>query len=148
MNGQYLGAGNPYLQGQIDSTNSDIQDRTNAAFGAAGRTGSGANQYVLAKALSQNENNLRYNDYNSERGRMSQAAALAPSLDASRYSGLAAYLQAAQAAVGIPQQAAAGYAGGIGSLVGGYNTQTTSSSPSLGAILAQAAASAAKAYGG
>jgi hypothetical protein len=135
--GTYLDAGNPYLQGQIDQTNNDITDKVNSAFGSAGRTGSGANTYSLGKSLSENENNLRYTDYNNERARMSTAAGQAPSLNAAQYNGLGAYLTAAQSAVGIPQQAAGTYASGLAGLLGNYNTSTQTSSPSLGAILAQ-----------
>jgi hypothetical protein len=148
LNGKYLGSGNPYLQGQIDQTDNNVTDRVNSAFGRAGRTGSGANSYTLGKALSENENNLRYADYSQERARQEQAVGMAPSLNASQYTGLGAYLQAGQSAVGLPQQAASSYAGGISGLLGGYNTGTQTSTPSLGAILAQIGANAAKAGAG
>lgn len=138
LDGKYLDAGNPYLQGQINSTNNDITDKINATFGAAGRTGSGGNTYSLGKALAQNENNLRYTDYTNERSRMSTAAGQAPSLAAGQYSGLAAYLQAAAAATGLPQEAAGNYASGLGSLLGQYSTKTGTSTPSLLSGLGQA----------
>ena len=135
LGGRFLDAGNPYLAAQIAATNESVGNGVNARFGAAGRTGSGANTYALGKALSQNETGLRYADYGAERDRMASAAALAPTLDGAKYNGLGAYLTAAQAAVGIPQQAAGAYAGGVGSLVGGYNTSTGTSSIGLGQLL-------------
>lgn len=148
LGGKYLDQGNPYLEAQIAATNGGVRDRVSAQFSAAGRTGSGANQYALGKALSENETGLRYTDYSNERSRMGASAGLAPSLAAGQYSGLAAYLQASQAAAGLPLDTASQYASGVGGLVGQYGTQTGKTSPGLGLILAQAAASAAKAYGG
>ncbi|MFE8106911.1 hypothetical protein [Sphingomonas melonis] len=139
LNGGFLGAGNPYLQGQIDQTNAGVSAKVNGAFSSAGRTGSGANVNALGRALAANETGLRYTDYSNERQAMAQAAALAPSLDAARFSGLGAYLQAANGAVGIPLSAAGQYAGGLGSLLGQYNTQTGTTSQGLGSILGSVA---------
>ncbi|MDP1026280.1 hypothetical protein Q5H91_03575 [Sphingomonas sp. KR1UV-12] len=131
LGGKFLDEGNPYLQAQIDATNSGVRDRVAAQFSAAGRTGSGANQYALGKALSENETGLRYTDYSNERARMGQAASLAPSLDAAKYQGLGAYLQLANGAIGLPQQSAQAYAGGLGSLLGQYQTRTGTYTPSV-----------------
>lgn len=139
LGGHYLDGGNPYLSGMVNTTSNDVQSRINSTFGAAGRTGSDANQYALTKGLADSENGLRYGAYNDERSRMGQAAGMAPGLDASRFSGLGAYLTAAQGAVDIPQHAASAYAGGLGSLVGGYNTGTQTTSQGLGSILGQVA---------
>jgi hypothetical protein len=139
LNGGFLGAGNPYLQGQIDQTAADVTGRIQSQFSAAGRTGSGANVNALGRGLASAENALRYADYGAERQAMAQAASLAPSLDAARSNGLGAYLQAATVAAGLPLSTAQSYAGGIANLMGRYGTQTTSSSPGLGAILAQIA---------
>ena len=135
LNGKYLDAGNPYLAAQIAATNSDVTNGVQSAFGAAGRTGSGANQYALTKGLANNETALRYADYGSERDRMGQAAALEPTLDASRYNGLGAYLTAANAAIGIPTGVASGYGSSLGSLLGQYNTQTQKTSQGVGTVL-------------
>lgn len=130
LNGDFLGS-NPYLGKALADSSNDITDRVSAVFGKAGRTGSGANAYALGKGISSAQNSLLASEYDAERGRQSQAAALAPSLDASKYTGLGAYLTAAQGAVGIPQSTASGYAGGIGGLLGGYNTTTQASNPGL-----------------
>jgi hypothetical protein len=148
LGGKYLDQGNPHLEAQIGATNNSIRDRVGAQFSAAGRTGSGANQYALGRALAENETGLRFTDYNNERGRMSAASSLAPSLDSGRNAALASYLQAAEAAAGLQMSAAQRYAGGIGSLVGGYNTTTSTQTPSLGMMLAQAAGNVASAWAG
>lgn len=148
LNGKYLAAGNPYLQGQIDNTNADVQGRVQSQFSAAGRTGSGANVNALGRALAANETGLRYTDYSNERQAMGQAAGLASGLNSAQYAGIPAYLQVAQTAAGLPLSTAQQYSGGLGSLLGGYTTQTGTSSPSLGMILAQMAGNAASAYKG
>lgn len=135
LSGKYLDEGNPYLQGQIDTTNADVRARVAAAFTGAGRTGSGANVNALGRALAANETNLRYTDYANERSRMDAAAGRAPALEAAQYQGLGAYLQALSAATGLPLDAARAYSGGIGSLVGGYNTTTTTANQGLGSLL-------------
>jgi len=147
LGGKYLDAGNPWLQSQINQTNAGVTARVQQQFSQAGRTGSGANQTALGRALAGNESALRFAAYGDERNRMGQAAALAPSLEAGRNNALGAYLQAAEAAVGLPMSAAQRYAGGIGSLMGGYNTTTSTQTPSLGMLLAQAAGNAASAWG-
>lgn len=139
LSGKFLGTGNPYLQAQIDSTNADVTGRVQSQFSSAGRTGSGANTNALGRALALNESNLRYADYGNERQAIVKAAELAPALDAARFNGLGAYLQAANGAVGIPLSAAGQYAGGLGSLLGQYNTQTGTTSQGLGSILGSVA---------
>lgn len=127
LGGKYLDAGNPYLNGIISTSNNAIQDRVNGAFSAAGRTGSGANQYALAKALGENENALRYGDYNSQLSRMDSAAQGAGNLNSQQ---LASLLGLSTTAAGLPLSQANQYAQGIGSLgIGG--TTTGSSTPSL-----------------
>lgn len=134
-------SGNPYLQKQIDATDNSVANRVNTTFSQAGRTGSGANTYALGSALANNETNLRYSDYTGELANMNAAAANASNLGAA---GLNDYLGAGNGAVTIPTSAASGYAGSLGSLFGQYSTQTgtTTSTPSLGDILAKAAQTA------
>jgi hypothetical protein len=141
LSGKYLGEGNPYLSGIANDTENDVRDRVAAQFSMAGRTGGGANQLALTKGLATTRNNLYGAQYDAERTRMAQAAALAPTLAQGQYTGLGAYLTAAQAATGIPQQAAGAYAGGLGSLFGGYGTQTGTQSQGLGSILGSVAGS-------
>lgn len=148
LGGKYLSQGNPYLDGIVDQTRSNTMDSVQSAFGKAGRTGSGANQMVLGKALADAEQGLRYGAYNDERGRMAQAAGLLPGLEASQYAGLSPLLAAMGASTGMPMDAARGYAGGIGNLVGGYTTTTQTSQKPWWETLMNVGSSAASAYAG
>jgi len=147
LGGRYLGAANADLERMIADTSAGVRQQVQDQFSSAGRTGSGANQAALARALASTNAGLRFNQMEAERQRMGQAAALAPSLEAARYAGQDQYLQLAQAAAGLPMSAAQGYAGSLGSLLGGYNTQTSVQKQSLGSLLAQAAGTAASVYG-
>ena len=135
LGGKYLDAGNPYLQGMIDSTNSDVANQVNALFSRAGQTGSSRQIGELGKQLSNAENTLRYNDYNTERSNMNTAAGLAPGLAAGEAVSITPALAAAEAGASIPLGAASQYAGGLGSLLSPYGTQTTTQSQGLGSIL-------------
>lgn len=148
LSGNYLGESNPYLRAIADETAGFTTNRINSAFGAAGRSTSPANQEALTRGLASARNNLFATEYSNERNRMGQAAALAPTLNSNQYTGLGAYLSAAQGATGIPLDAARAYSGGLGSLFSPFNTTTGTSSPSLGAIIAQIGSNAAKAYAG
>lgn len=136
LSGKFLN-GSPYLEGIIGDTAGDVTDRVQSAFGKAGRTGSGANAGVLTKELASAENGLRYNNYNAERQAQMQALGLVPSVESAQYAGIAPTLAAMQAAAGIPLDAANSYAGGVGGLLGQYNTQETVKTPSLGEQFSQ-----------
>lgn len=132
--------GNPYIDGIIDTTNKGVTDNVNSQFSSAGRYGSGMHAGILATKLSEADNALRYQNFSAERGYQNQAAA-----------GL---LQGTGVAAAIPQAAAGTYADQVKALLGGYNTSTgsgtstTTSKPSILALLAQAAGNAAGAYAG
>ena len=145
LNGKYLGQGNPYLSGMIDQTDRSVSDRVNSTFGAAGRTGGTQHTQVLGQSLADAENGLRYSDYANERNAMMQALGQAPGLDAAKYAGIAPTLALGQTAAGLPMQAAGQYAGGIGSLLGQYNTQTQTQKPSPFSSLMQGIGTAAQA---
>jgi hypothetical protein len=103
MNGAYLG-NNPYLQGMIDSTNKDVTNNVNSQFTLAGRYGSGAHTGVLTDQLASAENALRYQDYGSERDRMTAAAQGSVEADAARAQAQTAAAQQALAAQTIAAQ--------------------------------------------
>lgn len=128
-------ASNPQLDAMIALTGDNVANRVNSTFGAAGRTGSGAQTYALGKALADSETGYRYNDYTTQVGLREAAANRAGALDAARYSGIAPYLAVAQGAVGIPQQTAGAYAQGLGALLGNYNTTTGTQNMGLGGLL-------------
>jgi hypothetical protein len=64
--GDFLG-GSPGLQGAIDRALDPVQDRIQSQFARAGRMGSGANQEVLTRGLSDAASNIAYQDYSRER---------------------------------------------------------------------------------
>ena len=101
--GEYLGGGNPYLEGILDRTSTDTSERIRSEMAGLGRTGSGAHQGILAENLADASNRLRYQDYNQQVQNQMAAAgqvfgmgdtaaqralgysALAPGMDAMRY---------------------------------------------------------------
>lgn len=147
LNGKYLDAGNPYLQGQIDQTNAGVRNGLSAQLGTRGLTGGSAFGDIITRNLAENENNLRYKDYDQERQRMGQAAAGAGGISAGQYLPLTAIqdiLQAQQA----PLQAAAGQASSVGGLLGQYTNGTQKQGTNIGMLIAQLAGNAASAYAG
>jgi hypothetical protein len=66
-NGSLLGgSGNQYLDPIIAKANQDAMQKVNGMYAGAGRIGGGANAMDLARAMSETENNLRYNDYSQQ----------------------------------------------------------------------------------
>ena len=126
--------GNPFLQSVIDRTNADITTGVDSRFSAAGRYGSGNHAGILAKSLADNENQLRYQNYATERGYQDAAAGKT--------------LGAVGVSSALPQQAAGTYADQIAALLRQYTTgtqsgtSTTKSTPSLLSVLAQGASAA------
>ena len=64
--GDFLG-GSPGLQGAIDRALDPVQERISSQFARAGRLGSGANQEVLTKGLTDAAADISYRDYSRER---------------------------------------------------------------------------------
>jgi len=145
LSGKYLN-NNPYLDGIVQQAGNDARNQTSAALGTRGLTGGSAFADIISRNVANSTNTLRYNDYNTQMGRMDQAAAQAPGLSAAQYLPLSAISDIASAQQ-MPIQAAAGAGAGIGGLLGQYTNQTQKSSPSLGSIIAQIAGNAAQAYG-
>lgn len=94
---------NPYLNEAINIANRPVQDQflqnvlpgISSQFSAAGRYGSGAQQAVtkqatdqLLRQMSDNATGMSYQNFNNERARQLQAAALAPSLAEADYADL------------------------------------------------------------
>jgi hypothetical protein len=124
LSGQYLGQDNPYLNQMIGQTDQNVGNQVNAQFSAAGRTGGGANQYMLTKGLADAENGLRYQNYSNERQAQTQAAAQLPAYQAARFAGISPLLSAYQTAGQLPYYGANAESG-IGSLFGGFSNSTT-----------------------
>jgi hypothetical protein len=146
LGGKYLGANNPYTSAMLDATNRGVSDSVNSTFGRAGRTGGDQHVAVLGRSLADAGNQLRYTDYANERQAMQQTAGQVPGLESAQYSGIPSYLAAAQTAGQIPWQGTQNYANSTGGLVGGYTTQTQTSTPSFLDSATQIAKAAGSAY--
>lgn len=123
LNGKYLNS-NPNLQGIIDNTNSDVANATNAAIGVRGGAGGSAQAQIMARELAKNETNLRYQDYNTERGYQDKGVADAAQLSGANATNIQSLLQYLTTQAGLPTAQAQSYAQAIAGLMGQYNTQT------------------------
>ncbi len=72
--GEHLKNGNPYLDDVIKSSADDIRLAVDKSFGGVGRLNSGAHQIALSDSIGDMSSRLRFADYESERGRMDDAA--------------------------------------------------------------------------
>lgn len=104
LGGQYLN-GNPYLDAVLNKTRQNVTNQVNSQYSLGGRYGSGAHVGNLTSELSNAENAARMADYNSQMGRMDQAAQTAGQLSGQQSSNNAAnynnLLASAQADSGI-----------------------------------------------
>jgi hypothetical protein len=146
LGGKYL-TGNPQLQSIIDQTANDVQGRVGGAFGANGSFGGTKYMTALGKGLGEAENTLRYNDYNTQMGRMDQAAGQAPSLAAADYLGITPLLSAAQAGTELPFAASNNLAQQLAALLGNSTTTTQKSSGNVLGSLLGAVGTGLGAYG-
>lgn len=78
VNGDYLNAGNPYVQGVIDDVKANVMPSVNGTFSSAGLDGSTLHQGMLAKALTQGMAQPLFANYQNERGMQQNAAAALP----------------------------------------------------------------------
>lgn len=142
MSGKYLTQNNPYFDDMLSNALGKSTNATQAALGLRGLTGGSDYAGIIADRNSQTATNLAYNDYARERGSMDAAAGRAGSIAAADYlpvGGLLSTLQASQ----TPLNAAQGYAGSLGGLLGGY--QSGSQKPGTGQVLGDMAQTAAMA---
>lgn len=146
LGGKYLD-NNPYIDDIVAKNANTTRNETAGALGTRGLTGGSAFGDIISRNVNDGSNTLRFNNYNTERGRMDTAAGMSPALAAAGELPIAELLQIAQAQQ-MPLQAAAGAGSAIGGLLGQYTNSEQKSSPSLGAIIAQMAANGAKAYAG
>lgn len=72
--GAYLGGANPYLDGVIGRAQNEAATKVAQQFSSSGRYGSGRFAGATADAVAGIGTNLRYQDYEAERGRQAQAA--------------------------------------------------------------------------
>lgn len=144
LGGKYLDAGNPYLEGVINTTNNSVADRVNALFSRSGQTGSSRQIGELGSRLAEAENNLRYTDYNNERDRMASAVSQALGLNSATNENVQTKAGLGATTAGLPMNDALALAQALGGLWGG--STTTKTSGGLGQALLQAAGAAAGAY--
>lgn len=146
LSGQYL-HGSPELDAIVSQTNDSTRNGLAASLGTRGLTGGSAFGDIISRGLAQNETGLRFNNYNSERDRMGQAAGMAPALSSAGYLPLS-IIQSIAESQQMPVQTAAGAGSAVGGLLGQYGTTTQKSSPSIGQLIAQLAGNAASAWAG
>lgn len=80
LGGDYLSAGNPYIQQVTDAVNASVMPGINATFGKAGMTGSTIHQNQLASGIANATAPYLFDQYNIERGYQNQAAGMLPSM--------------------------------------------------------------------
>ena len=68
LGGDYLAAGNPYLQAMMQQTVTALRPTIDSQFEAAGRYGSGAYANALDSSLTNAAANLAFQQYSQERG--------------------------------------------------------------------------------
>ena len=136
LSGKYL-TSNPYLQSVIDASNADVRNGTEASLGTRGLVGGSSMADIVSRNLANNEDQLRYTDYNNQVGRMDTAASQAPALAAAGYLPLGAAESIAQAQA-LPVQTATGAGAGIGGLLGQYTNIKQTTTPSLMDSIGQA----------
>lgn len=123
LGGKYLN-NNPYIDQMASLARQNVAGDINSMFSRAGRAGSDSHYQDLAKGLGEAELGLRYQNYGNERNAQTQAAGLMPGLNASQYAGVMPYLAAQQTAAGLPFTGIQNL-GMLGSLAGGYGTQSS-----------------------
>jgi hypothetical protein len=144
LGGKYLDS-NPYIDDIADRAGNDARNQTAGALGTRGLTGGSAFGDIISRNVARAGTDLRFANYNSERGRMDSASGRAPGLAAASQLPIATLLEIAQAQQ-MPVQTAAGAGSAIGGLLGQYTNTEQKSSPSLGSIIAQLAGNAAGAW--
>lgn len=130
--------GNPYLNAIIGQRNQDVANGVNDQFSEAGRYGSGQHAAILAREMGNLDQQLRYQDYGTERGYQQDAIGQAGNL----MQGSQGLLNNAAELPWIGVQAANG---AVRQASQGYGTQTTTQKGSFIDALLKAGSNAAQA---
>lgn len=137
---------NPELEPMIALSRQNTSNQIGANLAKLGLGPAGTTyQDRMADAMSKNELGLRYGAWSDLQQRKAQAAGMAPGIAAGDAVSVAPALALAEAQQ-APVRAAAGYASGLGGLLGPYTK--TKNKGSLGQAIMQAANNAAAAYAG
>lgn len=130
LGGKYLDvANNPYLKDIATRVSGIAGANQNATFGGRGRSSGGLAAYYGGKAVADSANELYGSQYEAERGRMTTAASLAPTLDSARYLGPQALISAGQNISARPYDINQQY-GGILANIGRLGQQGTTTGSS------------------
>lgn len=85
LNGDFLGQGNPFMQGIIDKTQGEVQGRMAGGAFNSGSFGNAGVGQATAQGLADSSNQLRFQNYNQERDRQMQGLGMAPGIAAAQY---------------------------------------------------------------
>lgn len=135
---QMRGGPNPYVDQMVDITNDNVRNQMQARMATRGQTGGSAYNDLITRALAQNETGLRYQDYDRNEARRTQAAGMAPGLLAGSYLPLDMAMRAGESGAMLPLQASLANSAGVGGLLGQYQNvkgKTTQSGGLLESIL-------------
>ena len=102
IGGNFLQGGNPFFNAAVQEAMNPVESRVNSIFSRSGRLGSGANQEILTRDLTNAALGVRMDDYNRERQAQLSGLTLAPTFDATDYADIAQL-----AAIGSQQEAKA-----------------------------------------
>ncbi len=103
--GDYLGQ-NPYLEGLSDSVLSSVMPQVSSQFGgASGRFGSPAMAEALGRGVSRGMAPYLFQEYGAERGRMQDAARMAPGMAQADYFDIGQLANVGAQRQGLEQQA-------------------------------------------
>jgi hypothetical protein len=132
INGDYLDpASNPYASGMAKLIADRTQGNYNATFGASGRSHGGLAAMLSGQGVADALGGFYGNIYNSERANQQNATMAAPAFNQDEYTASNALFPAVGNTAMLPLNAANSYAGGLGSLISPYTTQTTTQKQSM-----------------
>jgi len=115
---------NPYLDQMIADANDDTRRQLQTQLGTRGGIGGSSEYNILANALSEQSNNLRYQDYGAQMDRQARAAGMAPGLLAGSLIPLDAAMRVGNQSAMMPLQASALNSASTAGLLGQYqNTE-------------------------
>jgi len=143
--GKYLN-NNPFVEQQASLIRDNVGDAVSSRFGTSG--GIGGSQFAenLGRGISEAELGFRGDQYQAERDRQAQAAALSPSLFAGQFAGVDPALAASSVGATIPYAGTDRLVSGIGGLLGQYTK--TKQKQGIGGLLAKAGIQAAQSFAG
>jgi hypothetical protein len=144
LGGKFLNS-NPMTEAMVHQGEQDAGNAVNSTFSQYGRTGGGNHAADLARGVAQAGNAIRFGQYNQERQNQQQAAGMMPSLYASQFAGVPAYLGAANTAGTLPY-AGLGPLASMGSLWAGQGTTTGTQPGGWGTALLGAGAQIASGF--